>query len=241
MIRWPAAPDPLPPLDGNVHVWAVHLDDSSFDKDPSLRRLSSEEQERAARFKFSRDRRRYILAHVALRDILSAYLNITGEAVRFDVGESGKPKLARAFAEYALEFNLTHSNERALIALGKSRVVGVDIEFVHRDFPFHEVATHFFTAREVSALNGLPETLQRTAFYKCWTSKEAFLKAKGVGLSGALDEVEIACKDADHVIIGAAVSGWSLKELELGDGYEGALVVEGRAAPILCYGWRGIS
>lgn len=241
MIRWPTAPDSLPPFADNVHIWAVALTDAGFDTRLWPRQLSPDEQERADRFKFADDRRRYIVAHVALRDIVGGYLKIGGEDLKFTAGKNGKPRLADALAESALEFNLSHSHELATIAVSRGRVVGVDIEYVKSEFGFHEVAKHFFTAREVAALSVLPPRLQRQAFYKCWTSKEAFLKAKGVGLSGALYEVEIAYDAGDRVKIGAAVTGWSLTELDPGDGYEGALVVEGGAAPIFCYRWRGIS
>ncbi len=240
MTCWPAAPDPLPPLDGNVHVWAVHLNDAAFDVIQWPRRLSPDEQERADRFKFAHDRRRYIVAHVALRAILGDYLKVSGENLPFSEGENGKPRLTEALVESALEFNLSHSHEKALIAVSRGRILGVDVEFVKSNFAFYEVANHFFTKREVAALTGLPRAQQRQVFYKCWTGKEAFLKAKGVGLSGALDEVDITYGAGNRVEINAAVPGWSLTELDPGDGYQGALVVEGGAAPIFCYRWQAI-
>ena len=100
------------------------------------------------------------------------------------------------------------------------------IEFANHDFDFLEVANHFFTKREVAALRALPSTLQCEGFYKCWTSKEAFLKAKGTGLSGQLDEVEIVLV-GEQVQIAASVRGWSLVELESSEGYATALVTNG--------------
>ena len=117
-----------------------------------------------------------------------------------------------------------------LLAVARSREVGVDVEFVNADFAFDEVAERFFTAGEVAALRALPAHLRRQAFYKCWTSKEAFLKAKGTGLSGDLDEVNIGLAAAgEQVRIDANVPGWSLLELNVVADYEGALVYEGRA------------
>ncbi|MGE5217204.1 MAG: 4'-phosphopantetheinyl transferase family protein [Chloroflexota bacterium] len=240
MIRWSTAPNPLPPLVDNIHVWAVALTNADFDISLWLRHLSPDERERAERFKFAYDRRCYIVAHVALRDIVGNYLKITGKYLEFTAGENGKPKLADALVERGLEFNLSHSHEIALIAVTRGRRVGVDIEYVNNNFDFHEVAKHFFTGREVAALTTLPSRLQRQAFYKCWTSKEAFLKAKGVGLSGALDEVEIASEGGNQIEIKAAVIGWSLIELDPGDGYESALVVEGDSVPIFRYLWQGV-
>ena len=87
-------------------------------------------------------------------------------------------------------------------------------------------------------LREIPKELQRHAFYKCWTSKEAFLKARGTGLSGKLDEVEITLAGERRIQIHAHVAGWSLIPLHPGDGYESALVIESRAAEIVCYRWQ---
>ena len=240
MTRWHVMPDLLPDLGDNVHVWAVDLDAAGYDRSAWSRRLSPHEQERADRFKFSDDRRRYIVAHVALRVILGAYLKVSGDSLQFREGKNGKPRLAGVATEGSLEFNLSHSQEKALIAVARGRVVGVDIEFVKSNFAFYDVAKHFFTEREVAALTALPPILQCRSFYKCWTSKEAFLKAKGIGLSGALDEVEMTCDAGHRVEIHAAVPGWWLTAIDPCDGYEGALVVEGGAAPVLGYHWREI-
>jgi 4'-phosphopantetheinyl transferase len=236
MIHWPVWSGALPLLCGAVHVWGVALDDPHFDRQAWLERLAPAEQARARRFKFEVDRRRYIVAHVALRDILAAQVRVAAEDLRFVDGEHGKPRLALTHG--SVEFNLSHSHERAVIAATQDRAVGIDIEFVKRDFGFHEVAERFFTQREVFALRALPLELQLRAFYKCWTSKEAFLKAKGTGLSGALDEVAIDAAPHQGITIAASVYGWSLTELAPGDDYEGALVVEGAAAlPVHCYRW----
>jgi 4'-phosphopantetheinyl transferase len=114
----------------------------------------------------------------------------------------------------------------SLVAVLQGREVGVDIEHVREDFRFDEVAERFFTFKEVTSLRALPAPLQREAFYKCWTSKEAFLKAKGTGLSGELDEVEIILTDEEFVRIRSAIQNWSLVELSPWESYVGALAVE---------------
>ena len=237
MNSWLQPPAQLPALQDNIHVWAVRLDDESVDLDRARAVISLDEQERAARFKFERDRRRYLVAHVALHEILHRYLPTVPAGLSFDIGVNGKPRLPQALAPSGIEFNLSHSNETALLAVCHKREVGVDIECVKEQFEFQEVAERFFTAREVAAMRGLPAGLQRQAFFKCWTSKEAFLKAKGTGLSGQLDEVEIKFAAGDQVRISTSVDGWSLVELMPGDGCEGALVVAGDIAPIYCYRW----
>ena len=238
MIVWPAAPDPLPPLGADAHVWAVALDDPSLQMEACRARLSPDEQERVDKFKFERDRSRYLIAHTALRDILARYILADPASVQFITGSNGKPKLEPPLAG-SIEFNLSHSHERALVAVNDRREIGVDIEFVKTDFGFFEVAKHFFTEREVVALDALPESLQRQAFYKCWTSKEAFLKAKGTGLSGQLDEVAIVL-DREQVRIEASVAGWALKDMDFGGGYEAALVTRDQPAQVFCYRWQPV-
>ncbi|HSK28853.1 MAG TPA: 4'-phosphopantetheinyl transferase superfamily protein [Candidatus Limnocylindria bacterium] len=222
----------------HIHVWSVNLNGSILRSDQVLGVLSIEEKSRAAKFKFERDRRRYIIAHAALHDILAGYVNAAAADLRFVAGMNGKPSLAAPLDASGVAFNLSHSHERALIAVTPGRELGVDIEFSKIDFAFHEVAERFFTAREVAALRALPAQLQRQAFYKCWTSKEAFLKAKGTGLSGQLDEVEISLTGDERVRIAANVPGWSLAELTPGEGYEAALATEGDPLAVICYRWR---
>jgi 4'-phosphopantetheinyl transferase len=239
MKQWQFSPAVLPPLGSKVHVWIVELDSAAFDSIVRQNPLSIAERERAAKFKFDKDRRRFIVAHAALRHILALYLKGDAAHLHFVDGPNGKPKLAAPWDARGIRFNLSHSHEKAVVAVAQGAEVGVDIEFVRADFAFHEVANHFFTEREVAALRALPPELQRHAFYKCWTSKEALLKAKGTGLSGALDEIEISLSEERHVQIGALVSGWSLLELAAGDDYEAALVIQERAEEVLCYRWQG--
>jgi len=238
MTSWPSPPAELPALERSVHVWAVGIDDASIDFNRAREVISLDERERAERFIFERDRRRYLVAHGALHAILSRYLKIDPATLRFDIGSNGKPKLPSAHTPSGVDFNLSHSNKMALLAVTHGREVGVDVEYVQENFEFQQVAERFFTAREVAAMRSLPSPLQRQAFYKCWTSKEAFLKAKGTGLSGKLDEVEISLTTEQRVRIQARVPGWSLAELAPGDGYEGALVVEGPLMPVHCYLWK---
>jgi len=238
MNPWASPPAELPALEASVHVWAVRLDDPGVDLERGRDWLSPAERERAARFIFDRDRRRYLVAHIALHDILSRYLPIEPAHLSFDLGPNGKPKLNQMTTSSAIEFNLSHSNEMALLAIAYGREVGVDIEHVREKFGFQEVAERFFTAKEVAAMRGLPATLRRQAFFKCWTSKEAFLKAKGTGLSGALDEVEISLGSDEQVRITANVPNWWLFEVAPIANYEAALVVANAPSPIRYYRWR---
>lgn len=237
MCDWPAAPDALPPLADRVHVWAVALDDPRCGFDPCVSRISSDERRRADRFRFVRDRQRYVIAHAALRGVLARYTAGNPADLLFAENRHGKPRLAPPFELCGIEFNLSHSHERALIAVCLRDEVGVDIEYVKTDFDIFEVAQRFFTEQEVAALYALPAALRSQAFHKCWTSKEAFLKARGTGLSGSLDPVEIILHE-DRVRIHALVDGWHLRELEGLQNYESALVTRGNRLEVLCYQWQ---
>ena len=238
MSFWPLPPAVLPPVEQSVHVWAIKLDDHSIDLARARELISADERERAERFRFERDRRRYLIAHVALHGILGRYLPAESGRLSFAYGSNGKPRLGPELAPAGLRFNLSHSNELALLTITRAGEIGVDVEFVKENFEFHDIAEKFFTAREVAAMRSLPVELQRRAFFKCWTSKEAFLKAKGTGLSGNLDEVEIAFRSGQGIQITAEVPGWSLTELNPIDGYEAAIVVEGPSLQIRYFGWE---
>src|SRR5215475_3749487 len=227
----------VPIRENEVHVWLVETNDKSSSPDDFKDLLSSVEQDRASKFKFATDRRRYITSHAALRSILCHYVNGPARALQFAEGPYGKPKLAPNHAAEKIEFNLSHSHEVALIAVAQGREIGVDVEWVREAFAFDEVAQRFFTTKQVVALHVLPLHLQREAFYKCWTSKEAFLKAKGTGLSGQLDEVAIVL--ADHAVrVKGTIPNFSLVGLTVGRGYEAALVAKGAEPQLSYYAWR---
>ena len=235
---WPSPSDAVGLNDDEVHVWLIDAGAADCRQDLLATSLSEDERERAARFKFAKDRRLYVASHAALRSLLTTYLKVAAGEIQFVSGAYGKPALAPPLAASGLEFNLSHSYEAALVAFARRRAVGVDVEFVKRKFSFDELARRFFTTKEVAALCELPQTLQREAFFKCWTSKEAFLKAKGTGLSGKLDEVVITLAADQQVRINASVPDWSLTELTLCVGYQGALVIQGDPRPIRCYQWE---
>jgi 4'-phosphopantetheinyl transferase len=223
--------------DHEVHVWMVHTTEQDGTEEMLAALLSSDERQRASRFKFKKDRRLYIIAHGGLRVLLAGYLRTAPGEIRFVVGAHGKPRLAQADGN-AIEFNLSHSHNMALVAFTRGRALGIDLEFSKKNFVFDEIAHRFFTAKEVAAIFELPETMQREAFFRCWTSKEALLKAKSTGLSGQLDEVQITLAGDGSVRIDANVPGWSLAELRPGNGYEAALAVEGGMFAIRRFQWK---
>ena len=227
----------------DVHVWRAPLDLSRTTVHRLRGALSPQELERASRYRFERDRRRFTVARGLLRLILSAYLGIAAQSVRFRGGPHGKPHLDGDTGQERLRFNVSHSHELGLFAVTRDREVGVDVEFVARDLPVLDVAERFFSPVEVSVLQKLPARAQREAFFTCWTRKEAYIKARGDGLALPLHQFDVSLSPGEPAaLLGSEedpedVARWSLVELKPGPGYVASLAVEGAACQVGCWQW----
>jgi len=185
-------PPRTPELPANtIHVWAACPDADSHSEPGALAILGAMERQRAERFRFDRDRGRFVSSHVFLRRILGAYLGIGPGAVEFDYGAYGKPVLRDGCGLPRLQFSLAHSGELTLIAIGWERM-GIDVEKVRRIEDYASLARRHFSCREQEAILRLPTELRYRAFYACWTRREAVLKAGGTGLAAlhSLQDVE---------------------------------------------------
>ncbi len=195
--------------------------------------LASDEQARAERFYFNRDRDRFIAAHGVLRAILGRYLNKTPKSLSFCYGSHGKPALARESGGDAIRFNISHSDGVALYAVSRGREVGIDLELIRDGLEIEEIAGRFFSRLELATLCALPTDVRKYAFFLCWTRKEAYIKARGEGLSLPLDQFDVSLIPGEPVKLmstrpdsGEALR-WSLQELSIEPGYVAALAVEG--------------
>src|SRR5262245_61483501 len=146
----------------------------------------------AIRYYRPADRDRYVVGRGILRKILSAYLAIGPGELRFTYNEYGRPAVSDDQNDRGLNFNLSHSAELALYAVTGGRVVGIDIEYMREDFASLEIAEHFFSRDEVAALKSLPADQRTAGFFNCWSRKEAFIKAKGMGVSYPLDRFTVS-------------------------------------------------
>lgn len=196
------------------------------------------------RFRFERDRRRYLVGRGLLRMLLGRYLDVSPHAVSFDYGAAGKPHLAPGLAPQPLQFNLSHSGGLVLIAVTSGRALGIDVEQVRSDVEVGEIAARFFSRNERQALAALSGTGQIDAFFDCWTRKEAYVKARGDGLSLPLDQFDVSLLPGEHVRLiatrpdTAEARRWRLTALDVGDGYRAALAVEGDGWTLQCWDWR---
>ncbi|MBZ5536431.1 MAG: 4'-phosphopantetheinyl transferase superfamily protein [Acidobacteriia bacterium] len=203
--------------------------------------LSSDEQERAARFHFEVDRRRFIVGRGLLRTILGQYLEVQPTALRFQYEPQGRPSLAAPERKEKLSFNLSDSGDLAVYALALNRRIGIDLERLRAVPDMLEIAKRFFASEEFDELCSLPGGLQREGFFRCWTRKEAYLKAIGEGLGVPLDQfvVSLASKEVARVvsILGdpEEASRWTLTELAPGADYVAALAVEGQQGRLSCW------
>jgi 4'-phosphopantetheinyl transferase len=241
-------PPPNPVLSiSDVHVWRVSVGQAAYHLAWLARTLSAEEQARAARFHFERDRARSIVSQGVLRLILSHYLNIAPDRLQFRTGSYGKPALAESQGGDMLRFNSSHSQGLVLYALARGREIGVDLEYIRPLPDLEPIAERFFSAGEVAALRALPPGQRVEAFFACWTRKEAYLKAIGEGLLRPLDQFQVSLTPGEPARL-LHVEGdpqeparWSLQALTPAPGYIGALAVEGDGWRLARWQWTGES
>lgn len=212
--------------DGTVDVWELDLAVPA-DRLPGLRSLLvQEERARADRFRFERHRRRHIITWSAVRRLLGAYVGRDPATLELAYGHQGKPSLAD---DPSLEFNLSHSHDLALFAVGRGGALGIDVESVRALPKADEIARRFFSRRELEAYRAQPAAERPRAFFACWTRKEALVKALGEGLFLSLDRFDVSlARDEPARIVAIESSeekarGWSLWSIEPRAGFIGAL------------------
>ena len=214
-----------------VHCWRVRLDVSPETSAGLYATLTDDERHRGARLRFERDRQRFIVARGVLRELLGRYLGCDPGRIRFVFNPFGKPALSPECGG-GLTFNLSHSGDLALIAIAAGAEVGVDLEYIRARPDHADVARQFFSGVEVAALSRLPRQAYAQAFFSCWTKKEAYVKARGEGLSIPLTSFTVPLTAAaGHVHEILPARRWSLCTLRPASGYIGALAIEGS-------GWR---
>jgi 4'-phosphopantetheinyl transferase len=236
-------PAALPPLgEDEVQVWRVDLEPGDVQARADLAgpledSLSPDERQRAERYRFAHLRRGYIAGRGALRHILGAHLGLPPAGVRFAYLPHGKPVLDGKSSARGLSFNLTNSHELALIAVTLGRPVGIDLEYRRSLADLDDLARRNFAPDEYQVFHGLPPEAAVEGFYRCWTRKEAFIKALGEGLSYPLEPARFI------QIAGSreAAADWSLYDLPAGGEYTAALAVQAPAARLSFWQWQAMA
>ena len=183
-----------------VCLWWANLDWTENEIASAWFELSPDERERADRYRRPIDRTRFIAARTCLRRILSSYLGLPPDLITFECGPNGKPRLTTDFAKHNVHFNVAHSQELAVFAIAVGQEVGVDLERIQSTVRCLELAAHFFAREEQRALEALAAENRVQGFYRCWTRKEAYLKALGAGLSLPLDSFVVSLSQEDMPI-----------------------------------------
>ncbi|HUM15288.1 MAG TPA: 4'-phosphopantetheinyl transferase superfamily protein [Candidatus Nitrosotalea sp.] len=236
---------------GEVHVWWTSLDPAAPAPEILAQAISGDERARAERFRFDRDRLRFVAGRGILRVILGRYLRRRPSSLRLRYGPAGKPTLALEAGEEDIRFNVSHAGGLGLYAVTRGREIGADVERIVPAFALDDMVERCLTSREAAALRALDPEVRLAAFFRCWTRKEAYLKARGHGLTASLRSVEVSVGDAGSAAVPGLVgdpadaSRWSLLDLSPGAGSVAAVAVEGRRPRVVrrdmsCVGCHGL-
>jgi 4'-phosphopantetheinyl transferase len=226
----------------HVHIWRIFLPIEEKIKAILQDSLSSDELYRVKKFHFKPDQERALVSRGGLRNILARYLNKMPNEIVFHYTPLGKPYLNNS----TLNFNLSHSNLCVLIGIRENNLIGVDVEYYKKTVDYIPIAKNFFSQHEYAALSALPFEKQPLAFYRCWTRKEAFLKAIGNGLQTPLDQFTVnflpfeePSIEISHTFDGPEKNrGWQLSEINPGENYIGAFASPEKYNKICLWDWR---
>lgn len=196
--------------DDGIHVWAASLALDGSEYRRLLDTLAADERERARDFVFDHDRRQFVAARGVLRAILGRYLGLAPDRLRFRLGPLGKP----ALVDHSLRFSVSHSGDLALFAVSRGSEVGVDLERVRPVADLDRIVERYFSSRERQTFCRFPRDRKEEAFFRGWTRKEAWLKARGEGLAGPV-ELDPQCEGR-----------WCVRSIAAAPGHVAALAAE---------------
>lgn len=223
----------------DIDLWVEALDvtDDLYHRYWAL--LDEEERAKALRFVHRQHRVRYVISHGKVRAILARYMDRPPETIRFAREAAGKPYLAVDAGSREIKFNLSHSGDKMILAVGRHGPVGVDIEIWNDNIDFMAIAEACFAEAERSFWLDLPAPDKTGAFYRFWTRKESFVKSVGAGFSLDVSRVVTSVDDDPRFISLPACCGaagqWRLVDLDLGPGISGALTIRAGGMERLCF------
>jgi len=216
----------------NIHVWLALRKAGELVQDDWQALLSPDESGRMARYRFPRDQQDYLFARGMLRILLGAYVELAPERLSFSYSNQGKPSLANSDVKERVSFNLSHTNGAAMLAVCQTGEIGADIEAEREDVEIEQIASRFFSLAEREELMQVPEECRRAAFLRCWTRKEALLKAKGGGLSLPLDVFDVSIGSSENRVTlitradPSEAAKWLILPVPVPHGFAAAVAVE---------------
>lgn len=239
MKNYAISPPPLTPRE--IHVWRVALDRPLVELPALAECLSADEQRRAVRFVRPIDRQRFTVSHAALRSILGGYLGCPANAVTIAIGLGGKPELDSSADAGGLCFNLSHSDALALVGVAIDGQLGVDVERIRPMNDAEGLVRRYFAPGEQAAWQTLPFEERLPGFFRCWTRKEAYLKARGVGLANGLDRFEVSLDAETPPRLLSSEEGpaasWRLGNIPVGEAYLAAYAIDWQPDRVVVNDW----
>lgn len=222
--------------ESEVHVWHLAASEQQRDLLKYTNCLSAREKDRSNRLKLKKDHLSYVTRHVFLRKVLACYLAIDCNEIKFTENEYGKPLIDNSVNSQALQFSLSKSNDHVLLAIAQNQLIGCDIEHRSEILDYTAIISNFFSAQEIKFI--LHNSDQRTSFFDYWAAKEAYIKARGEGLSLPLDQFTLhidnngdVCMLENHVAPGD-VEKWHTRRLKVAAGFSAAISIAGKISTL---------
>jgi len=230
-------------IENQTDIWLILIPEVIHRSHYYEQFMVNEEKEKADHFVFLKDKLRYVITHGILRLLLSDYLNLPAGQIVLKNNSYGKPYLSIEDNPNPLYFNLSHSNSGVVLAFSKYRDLGIDLEYIKKDIPFLDIAKHFFSQSEYQELLSTPENARHQVFYQGWTRKEAFIKAKGRGLSIPLNSFDVSISQGKWPSLLRSSEDpndlvrWKFYDLITWPDYSSTLCIEGEQNQINYHHW----
>ncbi len=214
--------------ENKIYIWKINLENSKYNPGDLLQILSEDEISQADRITSPAGQNRFIIGRGYLRIILGACIKTDPGKIQYTYNSFGKPFLSPAHRN-PVRFNLSNSRSTALIAVSKGYEIGIDLEYIKTNRDFERLADRYFHRRETADLMKLPRTERIEAFYNCWCRKEAYIKARGMGMAIPLDQFRVSVNPDEPPLLlstehdPGAYQCWGLKQISPGNDFAGAV------------------
>ena len=217
-----------------IHILKVNINKSELDLSSIFSKvLSEDEKQRATRLRSEKDRKRFVVSRGLLRENLGRYMDTNPADISFKYNRHGKPAINDDLNSANIKFNVSHSRDLAIYAVCLNKEIGVDVEYIRDVGSADKIIERFFTEDEKRYYYSLPEDSKRHAFFTLWTRKEAYSKARGMGIGLPLKDFDLNLVPNNQNRENK--SKWSLIDFDIDKDYLAALATEGTNMEICHY------